>query len=65
MVRGVIMVLSFLKKKKPGQPLTVILPISASQVARITGVSHWRWASRLGLLSALPLCWLFCCWYWV
>jgi hypothetical protein len=24
-----------------GWPLTVILPISAFQVARLTGVSHW------------------------
>jgi hypothetical protein len=26
----------------PGWPQTMILPISASQVARITSVSHWR-----------------------
>jgi hypothetical protein len=27
-----------------GWPQTMILPILASQVARITGVSHWRLA---------------------
>jgi hypothetical protein len=34
----------------PGWPLIVILQISASQVARITGMSHWRQAlAALGL----------------
>jgi hypothetical protein len=31
----------------PGYPWTVILPISASQVARITGVNHWSTVSFL------------------
>jgi hypothetical protein len=27
----------------PGWPWTTILPISASQIARIIGMSHWSW----------------------
>jgi hypothetical protein len=36
----------------PGWPLTVILPISASQVAGITGVSH-------GTRLSFALLWVF------
>jgi hypothetical protein len=35
-----------------GWPQTSIFPISASQVARITGMSHWCLAEKSGLLKS-------------
>jgi hypothetical protein len=35
----------------PGGPQTTILPISASQVARITGMSHQYWLDQYFITS--------------
>jgi hypothetical protein len=46
-----------------GWPQTSMLPISASQVAKITGVSHWRltslfywWQLYVCAHACVPLC---------
>jgi hypothetical protein len=47
----------------PGWPRTTILWISASQVARTTGMSHQCWAICV-ILSLLPLMWVWGKEYW-
>jgi hypothetical protein len=46
----------------PGLPRTAILRISASQLARIAGMSHWHPASLLSLLILLLRS---CAYFWL